>query len=302
MEYNTINLKEFTHDYTTRTIANYNTIYQAYISGDGSCAENQEQSAFEVTQLINSLFGVLIMPFESTKALINNQMNANEMRKINQGMKEADVVAFNDLSSVIQELKEAKCFYDSYTNDYEKGIAEISFVHRLRNSLAHSGNRGLRFYPIGERDQDVGQIKSIIFCDEEKNGNGNCFIAELSVDQVKRIVNDLASIFGNFTEFEDYRDLREYQKTIRTMRKKMKGVYEGIFEFDKRDLREMEKKFKGNFRSEKIDDNKRRGYTLVFDELEFFTWIFRSKGRYKLIGPEEVCLRMNQMAQTIITG
>ena len=32
MELNMINLKEFTNDYTSRTIANYNTIYNAYLN------------------------------------------------------------------------------------------------------------------------------------------------------------------------------------------------------------------------------------------------------------------------------
>jgi hypothetical protein len=59
-------------------------------------------------------------------------------------------------------LKDTRHFYDSYIKDYEDGIAEISFVHRLRNSLAHNGNNDLRFFPIGEGNQEVSRIKSII--------------------------------------------------------------------------------------------------------------------------------------------
>ena len=300
MEYNMTNLKEFTHDYTERTLANYNTIYNLYLKERENLAEDEIEDAFEVTQLINSLFGILIMPFESVKALKKGQMGANNMREINQKMREIDPVAFNDLTKVIQELKDAHHFYDSYVKDYEDGIAEISFVHRLRNSLAHSGNNGLRFFPIGEGNQEVNRIKSIIFCDEERNGKGESFVAELSVEQVERVVRSLAAIFGNFSEFEDFYDLAAYHQTIQSMRHKMESVYEGVFEFDKRLRNKVENKCNGNLRVEKVGDNRQRGYTLVFDEMDFFTWIFQSKGKIKLIGPEEARKKMEQMVRATI--
>ena len=52
------------------------------------------------------------------------------MLDINQKMGAVDPVAFDDLTKVIQELKDTRHFYDSYIKDYEDGIAEISFVHR----------------------------------------------------------------------------------------------------------------------------------------------------------------------------
>lgn len=300
MELNMINLKEFTHDYTTRTMANYNTIYKAYLNEKKYRGEDEIEDAFEVTQLINSLFGILIMPFESIKALKKGQLGANNLRDVNQKMKETDEKAFNDLSAVIQELKEAHLFYDSYIKDYEDGIAEIAFVHRLRNSLAHSGNNGLRFFPVGESNQEVSRIKSIIFCDEEDNGKGDSFVAELSVEQVERVVKSLVAIFGNFSDFADFYDLAAYQRTIRLMRNKMESVYEGIFEFDKRDLKRIQGRFKGNLKVDPIDNNLRRGRTLVFNEMEFLTWIFQSKGRYRLVGPEKACKEMDQMLRAVL--
>ena len=300
MELNMINLKEFTHDYTTRTMANYSTIFNAYLKEKKLQGEEEIEDVFEVTQLINSLFGILIMPFESVKALKKGQMGANNLRDVNQKMKEANETAFNDLSAVIQELKEAHHFYDSYIKDYEDGIAEIAFIHRLRNSLAHSGNNGLRFFPIGEGDQEVSEIKSIIFCDEEDNGKGDSFVAELAVDQVERVVKSLAEIFGNFTDFADFYDLADYQRTIHYIRNKMESVYEGSFEFDKRDLKIIHKLFKGNLEVDPIDDRRRRGRTLVFNEAEFLNWIFQSRGRYRLVGPEKACEKMNQLAEAAL--
>ncbi len=89
--------------------------------------------------------------------------------------------------------------------------------------------------------------------------------------------------------------MENYQKTIDDMREKMRGVYEGVFEFAKCDRTEVNKQFKGNLRVETIDNQCLRGYTLVCNEMEFFTWIIQSGGRYKLVGPEEACSKINQM-------
>ena len=51
-------------------------------------------------------------------------------------------------------------FFEDFYKDYEDGIVEISFVYRLRNSLAHNGNNDLRFFPIGEGNQEVSRIKT----------------------------------------------------------------------------------------------------------------------------------------------
>ena len=292
MEYNMNSLKEFTQDYAERTIANFKAINKLHKQ------EEKSGEVFEVTQLINSLFGILIMPFESVKATKNGQINPNTFRDINIKMEKANPEAFNDLSVVINELKEAHLLYDSYAKDFEKDVVEITFVHRLRNSLAHSGDKGLRFYPIGERDQKVGMIKSIIFCDEEKNAKGESFIAELTVEQVERVVKDLAAIFSNYSEFDNYHVLEDYQNEIDNMRKKMKNIYEGIFDFDKSDLKEVEKKFKLNLTKEKISDSSWRGRTMVFDEMDFLTWIFQSGGKYKLVGPEKACERFDEIVNS----
>lgn len=291
MEYNMTNLKEFTRDYISRTMANYNTINNLKESGD----KNDSNEVFDVTQLINSLFGILIMPFESIKALKGNT-DANSFRDVNKKMKEADEVAFNDLSAVISELKADKCFYDSYLKDFEDGIEEITFVYRLRNSLAHSGNSGLRFFPISENDQRVSEISSIIFCDEEKSGKGDSFIAELTVEQVKRVIASLSEIFSKYSEFEGYYEYDDYEKTIQSMRGKMEGIYKASFEYSIDDKKEVDGKFKRNLKSERLDNAKIIGHTLVLDELEFLTWIFRSNGRFKLLGPERAFKSMEQLS------
>ena len=70
------------------------------------------------------------------------------MLGINQKMGVVDPVAFDDFTKVIQELKDTRHFYDSYIKDYEDWIVEISFVYRLRNSLAYNGNNDLRFFRL----------------------------------------------------------------------------------------------------------------------------------------------------------
>ena len=75
----------------------------------------------------------------------------------------------------------------------------------------------------------------------------------------------------------------------------MESVYDGVFEFDADDRDKIDKHFKANIRVEKIDNKRLRGYTTVFNELEFFTWIFQSEGRFKLVGPEKVLEKFKKM-------
>ena len=96
MGYDTTNLKEFTCDYISRTMANYYTINNLQTNNDN----NNSNEVYEVTQLINSLFGILIMPFESIKALKGNT-DPNSFRDVNQKMAIADKAAFNDLSKLV---------------------------------------------------------------------------------------------------------------------------------------------------------------------------------------------------------
>lgn len=296
MELDNSNLKAFTHDYITRTMANYNTIYERYLEESKTLKEEDIKDAFEVTQLINSLFGILIMPFESVKAL-KNGLSERKLKNINKKMEEADREAFADLSKVIQELKKDNLLYNSYNSDYVNGIAEIAFVHRLRNSLAHSGNNGLHFFPIGDLKQEASQIQSVIFCDKEKKEDGGTdkFIAQLSVERLRRVVNSLAEIFGKFEDFADFYDAENYRRTINSMKNDMKKVYEGVFEFDESDLVMIKKDLENNLRIDVIDEKRRRGYTTVCNELEFFSWIFKSNGRYKLVEPKEARERLKKM-------
>ena len=38
----------------------------------------------------------------------------------------------------------------------------------------------------------------------------------------------------------------------------------------------------------------------MFNETEFLTWIFQSRGRYRLVGPEKARQEMNQMIQAVL--
>lgn len=296
MDYNMVNLKEFTKNYMSRTLENSNRIEELYKERRKVFADAEIEDVFEVTQLVNSLVGILVVSFESVKAL-NGRLDPKKKKDINEKMRIADSKAFDDLSKLIQTLKDTDKFYDTYTDDFKEGVAEISFVERLRNSLAHSGHKGLRFYPIGENDQEVGSIESIIFCNEYKNDS---FIVELSVEQVKTVLQSVAAIFGNFNDFEAFYDLDDYQKDICRMREKLNGKYEGVFDFDKRGLQRLCDTYKNNFRYEQLDESTMRGYLRVHDEDEFIKMILKSYGKMKLVQPESLCKKLNRMAKAVL--
>ena len=198
-------------------------------------------------------------------------MNKQDKIEVNRKMKEADKRSFNELATIIKRLKKDKKLYDSYTKDYENGIAEITFIHRLRNSLAHSGKNGLRFYPIRANIQEINSIESIIFGDEERNGKGEEFIAELSVQQVERVLECIISMFSKYQDFEDKKD---YQDIIDEKRKKMKSQFEAELEFNVSVKGLAEEKYSSCFKMVRAEGKVRRGHVIVFEKMIFWHGYF----------------------------
>ena len=214
MEYNTNSYKELLHDYIKRSMKNYYTIY-ADESQHACCLDEKKECVFEVTQLINSLFGILIMSFEVLKKKNREEQINDWLKEVNRNMKKVDIDAFDCLSTIVQELKKEHHFYDSYDFDSEKEAREISLIYHLRNSLAHSGNEGIHF-TSGISGNNIHRIESVIFYDKDRLGHEFC--VELSVKQIEKIVKCLNCIFGNYSDFST---LTDYQSVINEKRKMM---------------------------------------------------------------------------------
>lgn len=162
MEYN---IDAFVSDFAQRTMFNNKVISNISVSDnkkdilnmlDLEYDEERIKGPFEVTQLINSLFGLIIIPtetFESKYDILKN----NPKYKMNCKPIENKVRRF------LRELEDKHCYFTSYSG-YRYDIFYVT--KHLKNSLSHSGKKGLHFYPIS--DLEKKNISHILFYDTDK--------------------------------------------------------------------------------------------------------------------------------------
>ncbi len=132
------NIEYFLNSFTKRTIENLKFIED----------EVEKYDLFEVTQLINSLLGLIIIPVEAYKN--TNNINENGLKKLSK--EDYDII--NDLLDKCK--KENRLFSDYPMNYYEEQVKRISvnrFISHLRNAIAHGGNHGIYFYPMSEKEE-----------------------------------------------------------------------------------------------------------------------------------------------------
>ena len=177
---------DFLNDFTTRTKENLTVIDYLWRAKEKSLSLDLKNkledtvlnaNVYEVTLRINSFFGFIILPFEK----YNFDFKRGRKTKL-------CIRCFNDdkISIWVKKIKNIllKClnegrFYCNY-NDMKKTVAQYDFEHvikiirHLRNSIAHGGNKGIMFYPLGsdyEKGSDV-QIEDIIFHDKHEHKDG----------------------------------------------------------------------------------------------------------------------------------
>lgn len=144
---------------------------------------------YEVTQVINSLLGMVIIPKEAfyDELTIRGVDDSNIIEQI------------RIIDSIVAQCDHDNKLYCSYKTKMDAK----SFIRHIRNSVAHGGKEGLYFFPI--EDEKEKQIKSIIFYDTEednhKNGSNNEgsreeFCVEMDYDQVRKLARAVAKLFS----------------------------------------------------------------------------------------------------------
>lgn len=217
------NMENFLDDFAKRTMANLK-----YIE-DKAKSEN----LFEVTQLINSMLGLIILPVEAT-----NRVDKITDKKI----KDLMIEDYNTIVDLIQKCKSENRFFSDYMDDIPS-MSILNLIKHIRNAVAHSGNHGIHFYPISEN----GQISNIIFYDFKKNQDNNQpdeeFCIKLSVDELKKLVISLSNIFSDDDRFKSedaykrdrINDVNLLQKLMKNGKGKRKNIfYKGSRNYDKR--------------------------------------------------------------------
>ena len=144
--------------------------------------KNIADGAFEDTQLVNSLFGLLIIPYE---------------RYFN--IKERDIVGMTGYQDALRTInnKELIIIHSTYKfeRDNNNNYMVYKYIWHLRNALAHSGKG--RIVLLSED----GQLESIEFYDSkeeiDKNGNKHSyyFKSELKIETLRYLINDISKLY-----------------------------------------------------------------------------------------------------------
>ena len=164
--------QEFVSDFSGRTKQNIRVI-------DSICNEhddNPDKKVYEVTQLINSLFGMIILPCEKYYNKINESDYMYES-------------SYKEIQELIKTLISQKFLRSTYSGEHEN-IEVFMFIKRLRNALAHSGNGKLNFYPANNNKDN---IKAVYFLDSYQNYT---FCCKLSVKRIKRLCELLPELYS----------------------------------------------------------------------------------------------------------
>ena len=235
---------DFLNDFTTRTKANLKVVDNLLKAKTSSEEErnklNEEvlnAEIYEVTQRINSFFGFVILPFEKYNFDSTKRKSVELCRKC---VEDKFGVGrwVEKLKNIFNRCNEEGRFYCSY-NNMRKPVKDYDFKHiikvikHLRNSIAHGGNHGVMFYPLGsdyEKGIDV-QIEEIIFHDINEDDESQEFCIKLYVGNE---LDDLwEAIVGLFIRIE-FLDINlngslkaeeDSKKTINQLNTKMKNYY-----------------------------------------------------------------------------
>ena len=194
--------QEFVKDFADRTRQNMAVIDAIY----NEHSEDPEKKVYEVTQVINSLFGMIIVPYEKYKRHLNEADYYNDPYYL-------------EIIKLIRVLERNKFLRSTYNSD-SSGVGVFSFIGHLRNALAHSGNRGLNFFPVN-RSKD--NIKAVFFLDKYENAYGEIsyFCCRLSVKVIKQLCELIPSLYvsieRNIPERERGGVFNQYKEQIDQM-------------------------------------------------------------------------------------
>ena len=176
------NMEYFISDFAERTKTNLKLINEM--------AESPFQKAYEVTQLINSLLGLVVLPNEKYK---------NWQKKKSHAMKAAE----NKIWDLLDICEADNRYVNSYNDAKSKDVLKV--IDHIRNSVSHSGKMGLHFYPVVEGGDS--NITHIIFYDsnysillsrnspEEAHENAREFCLKLTIKEAGNMANYIADLY-----------------------------------------------------------------------------------------------------------
>ena len=173
-----IHYDEFVSTLVERTISNYE-----YIRSNA-----EEDKLFEVTQLINSLYCLLIVP----QGIFGHKRNGREKNTIfttKEKYLRSKHDEYSEIKALIDLLEKQNRLMYAEKNDFVENCPVSSFIYNIRNALCHDG---IGFMPISENvdGKEKNRIDDIIFLTRSTGGRTK-FVTMMTVRQLEKLAYGL---------------------------------------------------------------------------------------------------------------
>lgn len=163
----------------------------------------QGDKLYEVTQLINSLMGIAVLPYEMHKEFFRsiedkyktNDYKGKTLSEIQNEVR--DTIEYDNLKKYILRLYREKKWRTTYYDDLyrrdnsvKEEIVVFRFLYHLRNAICHSGDNALSILPLEEGKV----IKEVLFYDSDGEQE---FALRLKIDELEDLVKYVSDFYGD---------------------------------------------------------------------------------------------------------
>ena len=164
---------------------------------------------YEVTQSLNSLLGIAVLPYEMNKEKLDPYNPDEDLLLKLQGTS-----TYDDIFGFIEDLKKHKKYKSSYPVDKDNNKIVLSFLRHIRNSVCHSGDEALTILPL-----DGGEIiEEILFYDKYVDDNKikSEFAMKITVPELEKLIELISDFYKlSFIGAEDKsKDIKEAERKV----------------------------------------------------------------------------------------
>lgn len=211
-----INYSQFIRELSLRSKANYEYIKQQ--------SESEKEPLYEVIQLINSMYCMLVVPEEIFGIRHLSEMKKEDALKTQFSTREKNLAkypVYHEIKNMLVNLRENNRMkyitIDEYTEDYPV----CAFINSIRNALCHDG---VGFLPI---QTDFGgtvknKITDVIFETKNPNNDSVTFIAIISVDQLEDLLMKVSELYCLVEQGKEGSNAATYREFFEKLEKDVK--------------------------------------------------------------------------------
>ena len=205
--------EEFVKEYIGRTQDNLKIVDCAemclcrHIKSDiGLFLSREKVKPQEITQLINSLFGILVLPYEHFHHIIykNNYPKENIIHH----------PGYQDILEIIKEAERNNRLCCTSIETHPDWPVR-NFLTHMRNALAHSGNKKL-YFDNGVKDDEIEEVYFADFSNKTKS-----FCAKFNIGMLRRFKNSVAEFFSSIDTVKSDKEKERKANAYKRMKEQM---------------------------------------------------------------------------------